>query len=396
MADSRLVPALLVTMVSGLVANAQAAKPPYAPPEAFMNNEVVVVKQAKAGLPTTTKDKRWQSAQLQSFRLYPQRTVRLNDAAANAKLDVAQPLELRVRALASPQQLALLLEWKDESASRVSAKETRVFGDSFAVQFPYVFGEGHRLPYIGMGDEKYPVIAYLGRAADKGLIARTSAAIGFGSSTRQQATRAKMSMEYDGKEKIWRATWMRPLKDDKHDLKRDLVPVAFAVWNGESFERGGNKSLSSWKFLKIEGQKINENYLTTMAFGYGPGEVGDALKGKELAQQSCAACHHFEGVVTAVPDFAPNLSQVGKIATYGYLRDSILKPNEVVVRNLNQNRHYMKTETIEGQRGHPNNAGMMWYSRDEKGDVISKMPSFDYLAPEDVANLLAFLKAVEK
>jgi complex iron-sulfur molybdoenzyme family reductase subunit gamma len=90
------------------------------------------------------------------------------------------------------------------------------------------------------------------------------------------------------------------------------------------------------------------------------------------------------------------LSQVGKIATYGYLRDSILKPNEVVVRNLNQNRHYMKTEANNGQRGYPNNAGMMWYIKDEKGDVLSKMPSFDYLAPEDVANLLAFLKAVEK
>ncbi len=368
----------------------------YKAPEPFLKNEVVQVKVITSAVPRTVSDKKWSKAQKQIFKLHTQQTVRLNDRDANEYLKNQKPLELHVRALASAQQLALLLEWKDENPNLATGNETRLFGDSVAVQFPYVFGEGHRLPYVGMGDDKYPVVAYLGRATQKGTLLRTTAAVGFGSSTRQKKSQAKMNMSYDKKDKMWRAIWYRSLKEGGHSLKQSLIPVAFAVWDGDRYERGGNKSLSSWKFLKLENLKASEKYLENMAFGYAPGDLGDKSKGKTLALQSCAACHHFEGVTSALSDFAPDLSQIGKIATFSYLRDSILSPSEVVVRNLNQNRHYSKVESSEvGKRGYPNNPSYLWYSKDQGGKLISKMPPFGYLSKEDLSNLLAFMKEVE-
>lgn len=366
-------------------------------PDAFEKHEVLLVKSVGTALPQSTKDKAWQSAPVQTFLLHPQHSVRLNDAKANTFADENKPVQLKVRSLANAQNLSLLLEWSDEKATYAGGKDPQVFGDSVAIQVPYQFGEGHRLPYIGMGDEKYPVLAYLGRATEKGTSLKTVAAVGFGSSTRQPKTQAKMNMEYDAKLKVWRALWTRPLKDGRHSLQQAMVPVAFAVWNGDRFERGGNKALSSWKFLRLQDKKPSQKYLADMSFGYAAGDLGDREKGKGLVMQTCVACHHVDGSTAALADFAPSLTQVGKIATFGYLRDSILNPNEIVVRNLNQNRHYNKAEESQnGERGHPNNLAYLWYSKDDQGHLISKMPPFSYLSKEDVSHILAFLKDVGK
>lgn len=337
--------------------------------ERFLATEVIEVVRVPGPLAPAMDDAVLARAPATRLLLAPQRTVRLPDRDANEALDVlGAPRALDVRALADGKDLALVLSWRDETDDRGRALETDRFGDAVAVQIPFAFGAGMRLPYVGMGDEAAPVALYLQRAVEHGTMARSLVAAGFGSSTRSSTGGVRASMHYDGALRTWRAVLVMPLVTTERDLRAGLVPVAFALWDGARRERGGNKALSSWKVLRMPGSPVDARYLAELAWGHDG--VGDVLRGKQLVDTVCAACHRVGDKRNAPVGLAPPLDDLGLVATPAYLRDSILAPSSIVV------------------------PGKGWSVRAPDGTRTSVMPAFAALPNGDLDAIVAYLRTL--
>jgi DMSO reductase family type II enzyme heme b subunit len=321
----------------------------------------------------------------------PQRTVRLHDRKANAALDAAQPRTVGVRAAVNGTDLAMLLEWSDATEDRASATETDVHGDGVALQFPLRFGAGVRLPYVGMGDEEMKVAIHLQRAIAGGTVGRDGVASGFGTLTRADLGGTKVAMRRDPARGVWRAVFVRPLAAAGIDLRSGLVPFAVAVWDGARSERGGNKALSGWKLLAIPGFPSAAAYATELAWGRGPGELGDPVRGKQLVQGICAACHHVAERSAAPPGLAPDLTGIGAIATPAYLRQSIVDPSAVIVPNPSPAQHQDRARSPGPTGAYPASDAFVWYRRDPAGKKVSRMPSYSGLPPGDLLSMVAYL-----
>ena len=79
---------------------------------------------------------------------------------------------------------------------------------------------------------------------------------GFGSLTTQESQDVNGHGTWDTNG-IWKVVFIRDLTDkDKNDVQfpayKDIIPVAFAVWDGNNAERDGLKSISEWNYLKIK------------------------------------------------------------------------------------------------------------------------------------------------
>ena len=321
----------------------------------------------------------------------PQRTIHLNDRAANAALAEAAPRTLAVRAAFDGRDLAVAVDWSDSSEDRVRPEETDAFGDGAALEIPIRFGAGLRLPYVGMGDEEMPVILYRVLATAGGTIGSAGSASGFGSLARKDPGAVRVGMRYDTGRKTWRAVFVRPLVAGEHDVRHGLVPFALAVWDGARHERGGNKALTGWRFLRMPRYALDSAYVAEMSHGRAPGDLGDPARGKLLVESVCAACHAVGDRRIAPPGIAPDLTTIGAISTPGYLRDSLLEPSAVIVPNPNPHQHYVRSKTPGASGAFPSNDAFVWYRRDPGGKKISKMPAFGTLPKADLDAIVAYM-----
>lgn len=361
--------------------------------EAFFKAEAFDAQQV-AAVPALG-DKQWSAAPAKSFTVSAQRSVRLNDKRANEALDKPGVGKITVRALVSETELGVQIEWADETKDLLRQDETNAYADSVAIELPVKFGAAIRLPYIGMGDPDEPVMLYMQRATKEGSTPNEYVAAGFGSLTRLPKTVSKMSMAYDAQQKAWRALFVRPLNADGHSVAAGVVPIAFAVWDGARNERGGYKQLSAWHYVKLPKPAVDLAYVKQLSWGYNPGDLGDPEKGKAIAETVCIACHHFPGKTIAPVGMAPNLSDIGAIATPSYLRESIQSSGAVIVHALQPNAHYSKTGPVDSNGAYPNADAYQWSTTMPDGKVISKMPPFNVYTPEQVADLVAYLKSLD-
>lgn len=215
---------------------------------------------------------------------------------------------VRARVLHNGAQLALLVEWADDSRDDAMVR-IQDFRDSVAVQFPLVEGQ----PFFCMGqaggnvniwhwkadwqadiaarqdmDTVYPDMyvdlypftdAGLGALAGPGdytdpnylpalasgnllaSITRTSpvedlVAGGFGTLTSQPADGQNVSGFGSWQDGRWQVIFVRDLSSqEEHDavfVSDQVYPIAFAVWDGSNGERDGQKSTSQWLSLRFE------------------------------------------------------------------------------------------------------------------------------------------------
>lgn len=379
----------LAAALSSLAAPARAADG-----DAFVAGEVLSVVEVKEALPADATAAVWSRLPAAAVLVAPQSTIRLNDRAVNEKLAGLPLREVTVRAAENGASLALVLEWADDSEDRARSDETMVFGDSVALQFPLRFGAGQRLPYIGMGDDAMPVVLYHQRAMEDGVRTREAVAAGFGSGTRANLGGLPPALRYDAAARRWRAVFVRPLATPDHDLKKGLIPFAVAVWDGQKHERGGNKALSPWKFLRIARLPLEPAYLAEVSWGYAASDLGDPARGKLVAESVCIACHHLPGKAFALPGMAPDLSRLGAVASPAYIKQSIVEPSAILVPNPNVNQHYARAGAADKNGAFPNNEQFIWFMRDPAGNKVSRMPPFNALPKEDVLGLVAFLKTL--
>lgn len=364
----------------------------------FIAAEGVVVGKAAGALPTGPLDAAWQKVAATKIVAAAQRTVLLMDKDANEHRQ-DPPIMVEARALSDGKQIALHLSWADATHDRIRFGGTHAFGDSVAIEMPVDFGAGKRLPYVGMGDPEQHVLVSMMRAIVanelglKALRKGTYAGAGFGSLTRADLPWLKMDMQYDEAKQGWRATFVRPMAAKEHDIARPLVPFALAIWDGSKHQRGGNKYLSRWRILVSKDQKAEPEYMKELSYGYNEGDVGNPAVGQAVVGAVCAACHRFGDKMTAPPQLAPELSNIGVISNYAYLRDSITKPSEIIVPVLNLNRHYDKSKAPDKYRAYPNNMVYQWFSPGPDGKRVSRMPPFTF-PPEQLAHIMAYLKTL--
>ena len=398
---------MLLLMCLVLPPGAAAAAPVVPGHQKFLDSESIEVKKLTGRLPHNINDPVWKNVRPVSVPVYVQHSVRLNDLKANAHAEVRSPKEVMVRAAMNDGEIAVLLEWFDLSEDRSPPDATDVFGDAAALQLPQRFGKGIRLPYIGMGDIDQPVYVAMQRAMTERRKSGVSevnrlseyVAAGFGSLTRTPLGWMKMGMDWDPGRRAWRALFIRSLATNVgstgSDLRKGLVPISFAIWDGARHQRGGNKLLAPWRFLRLPAFPVDPAYVAELAFGYGPSDLGDAQRGKPLVDNICSACHRLPGRQNAPDGLAPDLTNIGGIASVAYLRDSIVDPSSVVVPGLGHGRHYNKAAAPDAFKAYPNNEAFIWFSADPKtGKRTSKMPSFGGLPQEQLADMLAYLKTL--
>lgn len=374
--------ALALLAAAALAPPARAADP--------LAAETVEVRQVKGPLPVDPAAALWDGLPVAEALAAPQRSLHLHDRAANEALARAGTRALKVRAATDGTDLAVVVEWADPAEDRARPDATDVYGDGVALELPLRFGAGRRLPYVGMGDATERVAVYLQRASEGGVVTREAIGAGYGTLTRADVGHARMAMRHDPAAKAWRAIFVRPLAAAGHDLRRGLVPFSLAVWDGAGHERGGNKALTRWKFLRMPGQPLDAAYAAEMAWGRAPGDLGSAERGKDLVEGQCIACHAVGENRLAAPGLAPDLSAIGVISTPGYLRDSVVAASAVLVPSPNPWQRQDRAAKPDGRGAWPADGAYLWYV-EQDGRRTSAMPDFDALSKEEVADVVAYL-----
>ena len=355
-----------------------------------------------------------QNAKFSEIVVYPQTTIRLNDKKANEINKDNRAKKVEVAALYDGKNIAVIVKWKDKTKNIQSGYKSDVYADGFAVQFAEKPKDVNKLPYIGMGSKNRPVVIYLQKAVEKvyepngnGIVGyqvsphntnrfgkelkkfekrveelaikdyqKAFVSEGFRSMTEIKDGSAKYGadMHYVDSKKIWGGMVTREVKGEYLNLNTGAFPVAVAVWDGEKLHRDGLKHLSGWIAVKLP-NKGGEDLVNAV----NEKVKGDIKNGKELAMTNCASCHRWKGAEMAPMYMAPDLSNIGGQTTAGYIRESIVDPNAVVVPGYNRN-------------SHPNFA---WYMVDEKGNRTSAMPPFDWMDKKSLDDLVAYMQTLK-
>ncbi|MBD3841477.1 MAG: c-type cytochrome [Campylobacterales bacterium] len=365
----------------------------------------------------------WNTSVVNLVTLYPQTTIKVNDRNANLLNKNPKAKNIKVRVLVDGDYVAMKICWGDETKSIQSGTKTDEYPDGFALQIPQNFSNLNTLPYIGMGSPGRPVLVYLRKAvashyepdaygdvqsqinehnynafdselgnylekfrmdSKTGFIKkyeRVFISQGFRSMTQIKDGSAKFrtQLQYNEEKKEWEGLIVRPLNDAYTKLYTDTFPVAFGVWDGAKLNRDGLKLISSWIPVKIQGSKGSNQIEYLIGKLNANLSEADIEHGEKLTKMHCANCHRFAQMQDAPEYMAPNLANIGGYSTTEYLKESIINPNAVVVSGYNRN-------------AHPN---YKWYYEDDQEGRISAMPAFDYLRPDEVRDIVAYLKTLK-
>ncbi len=357
----------------------------------------------------------WSKAKFSEVSLYPQTTIKMNDAKANELNAANKAVKAEIAAVYNGENIAFMIKWPDASMDIQRGEKTTSYGDGFAVQFAEDASNPEALPYIGMGSADREVVIHLQKAVrpsyepngkgdvamqvnrnqtdlfdadlakfDKDVAAlgnfdyeRSFVSQGFRSMTeiKDGSNSSSARLGYNTGDKAWEGTLSRAMKDDYVDLNQGAIPVAFAVWDGAKMGRDGLKNLSQWVSVKLEG---NEGGDTLIAALDGSAVKGDVAAGKQaVADNGCVGCHQVE-MTDAANLMAPSLTNIGGYATAGYLKESLVVPSAVVVPGYNRNAH----------------SNYMWYM-EEDGKRTSTMTEYSFLDAATIDNIVAYLKTLK-
>jgi len=166
---------------------------------------------------------------------------------------------VRMRSVHNGKEIAFLVEWDDPTRNG-DILRTQDFRDGVALQFPIapvqLHGAGHPEPPYLMGDSQARVNIWQWKADREGNgrgSVENLAAAGFGTLTTQLSQDVKgKGIWREGKWKVALSRAMASGGDAVELAPGKVIPVAFAAWNGAISQRNGEKSVSTWSFLKIE------------------------------------------------------------------------------------------------------------------------------------------------
>ena len=213
-------------------------------------------------LPNNVEDAAWEAVESTSFFLTGQ-------VIAGPRWQTPGVDAVTVRALYSPTDLAMLVEWNDATQDTTSGGsdeqqigETYVnletfqgegpYADALAVQFPASIPEGVEKPHFAWGQPGKPVNVWLWRA-DEGAREYTGTGLQGGLTAQAESS---VKAQFDHSEGQYRLLLTRPLNTgDPADIELrpgEFIPIAFQAWEGSNGEAGTRMALSSWSSLVLE------------------------------------------------------------------------------------------------------------------------------------------------
>ena len=363
----------LAALLAAAAAPALAEAP--APPSDPLASSIIAARTVDGPLRADVAAPLWDGVPAARVPLAPQRTVRLADRRANAALSRPGPAAILVRAVTDGRELALLLEWPDATEDRAGPDETARFGDAVAVQLPLRFGAGVRLPYVGHG-RRGP--ARRGPPPPRGGAGDHLPRRGGG---RLRLAHPRRPRRPPGRAAPRRGP--RGLARRAGPAPRRRAARLCAPASSRSPSRSGRATAPSageQVALRLEAAAARpvprrpRLRRPSSAWGRRPGELGDVARGKQLVNGMCAGCHVAGERKVARPGIAPDLSDVGVIATPAYLRESILTPSAVIVPGPNPAAHQDRAAPPDGRGTVPPAEAFRWFRVDAAGKAISKMP----------------------
>lgn len=276
-------------------------------------NHVLDARQVDQAPPLDPGASAWQQTAAWEALLHPQVSVppRLDGHAA-------RPVE--VRALAGDDRLAIRLHWADPSADTRHAGQTNRFADKVAIQFPVDAEAASGLPYIGMGEPERPVRIWFWRG-EEGVEALRAEGFGSLAPDREMAGEVEVDATHDND--AWTIVFRGPLPEQVNPM-----PVAVALWEGAAGQRAGEKRLSKWHLLHVEGVDSAPKRYAALA---GQARVsGNPARGERLAREhGCQSCHRLPNGPEA--EIGPDLRLAGAQHWPGYLRRVIEDPASFVL-----------------------------------------------------------------
>lgn len=375
----------------------------------YINAAKVDIDAAAVGTQSTV----WESVEATTVALYPQSTISFSDKKANATNKDNTAKTADVKAISDGKNVTFLIAWEDATYNSSKSKTSQsFFADGFAMQFSTT-SDPKSLPYIGMGDDNRAVLVYLQKAINdvyepnghgdvamqvnprntnvfgkdleafnqkvkesaKSKYQKAFIAKGFRSTTeiKDKSSEFLSNMRWDNG--VWYATLSRALSDEYVSLE-GAFPVAFAAWDGEKLNRDGLKHISGWTAVKLQGSNGGDELVSELTAT----PSGDAAKGQAEFEMHCTACHNTDTHKSASEFMAPNLANIGGYSSIAYLKESLMDASAVVVPGYNRNQH-------------PNSP---WYTLDGEGNRISTMPSYNWMSPEQIDDLVAYLKTLKR
>ncbi len=342
--------------------------------------------------------KAWLSAEYTEVILYPHTFIKKIGSNENDKNVKAK--KVLVKALYDGENLSLLIEWEDNTINVQEDCCFQTHPDGFALQFPVVYNDVEKLPYINMGNRDRAVIVHLREAKeqkkalsflslqeyfetyqklDKGSLksdyGRVFISNGYRLVNEIKDDNAPIMMDMIYKDGRWKATLSRALKTEYLDLTNGTFPVSIVIWDGNMSNVERVEYISSWIGVKLfginGGDELQENLKSQ-------GE-GDIDNGKRLAMENCVACHRFADANMAPENMAPNLSNVGGYSTAQYIKESIVDPNAIITPGYNPSKQ----------------SNFPWYNIDEAGNHISTMPSYDWMDEKSIEDLVTYFKTLK-
>lgn len=352
----------------------------------------------------------WSGSKPTTIVLYPQTAIKLNDKKGNAANADAKAKAAQVQAVYSGSTVAFKITWSDASNNTIGKNASDAYADGFATQIPVNYSDPKKLPYIGMGSDGRPVVVHIAKSIpayyepngngdvssqlatnmihafgadlkkNRDAIAKLSKPYhkafiseGFRSLTeiKDGSDKSGMSMSYDAKNKKWTVVIAQSL-----NATSGVVPVAFAVWDGSKYNRGGVKNLTSWLPLKLQGKSGGEALMAELTAK----PKGDAKAGQVQVEAMCVSCHTTSATkMASSPYMAPGLKNIGGYATSAYLAESIKDPSAVIVPGYNRNAH----------------KNFKWYEVDAKtGKRTSTMPPM-MTDDKSINDAVAYLKTLK-
>ena len=173
-------------------------------------------------------------------------------ASTALRFEPKEGMHLYFQVARTSERLYVRLRWKDATQNRSTTVDA--FSDGVAVQWAL---NGADTSYMMGSGPKKPVNIWYWRADHEAV--ENLAAGGFGSTTHlpeQSVTgNALYHARRNERDNEWFVVMSRPLASQgKHqaDLQKGVIPVAFALWQGEDSQRDGNKRVShGWILVNV-------------------------------------------------------------------------------------------------------------------------------------------------
>lgn len=172
---------------------------------------------------------------------------------------------VRVRALYTETDVAILLEWTDQRPNNKAGQPS----DAAGIQFPAKLGSGVVKPHFGMGDRKNPVYYWFWKASAEGGTEWNARGAKQELMTPQDSSDLAVRAAY--KSGLYRVMFVRKLQAGDHrNLSFQVgsfIPFALAVYDGDNREEKGKKAVSAWHYLFLEPPVSLQVYLVPPGVG---------------------------------------------------------------------------------------------------------------------------------